>query len=437
MPTERRDIFSTRSNATFAPLNSTHLRNVEIVSDSEEDRQKKAASNPKHPILRKVVEIIEISSDERQVGEDDVVVTRSPTKPSAMPQTPRKHGWNGMPQYSKRRVIESSDEASSEPEIIELSDSSDDDEPPALKQTSRIPPAKETTLPLTQWKKTLDEAIIVFDEPRSARTPIRMGSRKPTSDVTKLAHDMDRVHDPKKTNIASSDHISNVVEGVSSKPIPGKSTKGISQQTSKRITKKAQLEAEQRRLHAYAQQLFNDLNKYVFNQQLPEGTLLNWNKRLLTTAGRAKYHRSRDGVLTTEIELAEKILDCDERIRNTLSHEMCHLATWVIDKKLDEHHGKLFKYWASRITYMRPDIHVSIKHDYEISYPYNWECAKCSKIYGRFSKSIRPDECRCGACKEGILVPLFKSRAKSGSKNDKLSRMAAVKAQGEDFKIWW
>lgn len=67
---------------------------------------------------------------------------------------------------------------------------------------------------------------------------------------------------------------------------------------------------------------------------------------------------------TTEIELAEKILDCEgeifslrspyllakggvsERIRNTLSHEMCHLATWIIDANPREGHGKLWKGWS-------------------------------------------------------------------------------------------
>jgi len=103
-------------------------------------------------------------------------------------------------------------------------------------------------------------------------------------------------------------------------------------------------------------------------------------------------------------------LDCDERIRNTLSHEMCHLATWVIDDKINEHHGKFFKTWASRVMKIHPDIDVSIKHNYEISYPFEWECQLCSKVYGRFSKSIRPDECFCGACKTGVLIPLFPTK---------------------------
>jgi len=77
---------------------------------------------------------------------------------------------------------------------------------------------------------------------------------------------------------------------------------------------------------------------------------------------------------------------------------------------------------------IRPEINVSIKHDYQISYPYEWECQKCAKVYGRFSKSIRPDECVCGACKEGNLVPLFTSKRQS--KSQKLSHMATAKTQG-------
>ena len=94
-------------------------------------------------------------------------------------------------------------------------------------------------------------------------------------------------------------------------------------------TKKARQAAEFLKRHEYAQQLFDDLNKSVFKGGLPNNTQLNWNKRLLTTAGRAKYHRcvltfcqssinrsltpqrSREGIVTAEIEMAEKILDCE------------------------------------------------------------------------------------------------------------------------------
>jgi hypothetical protein len=78
--------------------------------------------------------------------------------------------------------------------------------------------------------------------------------------------------------------------------------------------------------------------------------------------------RSRDGVQTTEIELAAKILDCDgrgpcfcsviplicvllERIRNTLSHEMCHLACWIINGNPKEGHGQAFKAWSEPTSF--------------------------------------------------------------------------------------
>jgi hypothetical protein len=48
---------------------------------------------------------------------------------------------------------------------------------------------------------------------------------------------------------------------------------------------------EQIRREKYAAQLFEELNSTIFNNGLPIETKLNWNKRLLTTAGRAKWYR--------------------------------------------------------------------------------------------------------------------------------------------------
>jgi len=184
-----------------------------------------------------------------------------------------------------------------------------------------------------------------------------------------------------------------------------------------RTSKKALALAQQAERAAYAQSLFDELNRTVFAAGLPVGTALIWSNRLLTTAGRARWHRSKEDVHTTSIELATKILDSKERIRNTLSHEMCHLACWVINQDPKEGHGKAWKSWAAKVMRKRPDIDISTRHNYEISYPYEWECESCAKTYGRFSKSIRPDEVVCGACKIGTLHPLFTVRPrKSPSK---------------------
>ena len=71
--------------------------------------------------------------------------------------------------------------------------------------------------------------------------------------------------------------------------------------------------------------------------------------------------------------------------------------------------------------------------------------------YGRFSKSIRPDECGmsyvqsgyavnwplrravCGACKVGKLIPLFTQAAPRTPKTKAGSRMAPEKTQGVSF----
>jgi hypothetical protein len=95
-----------------------------------------------------------------------------------------------------------------------------------------------------------------------------------------------------------------------------------------------------------------------------------------------------------------------ERIRNTLSHEMCHLASWTINKNPNEGHGKIWKTWsiliccirspisesysrAASVMKTRREIQITVgncalssemfysyipqtKHNYEITYPYEW-----------------------------------------------------------------
>jgi len=97
-------------------------------------------------------------------------------------------------------------------------------------------------------------------------------------------------------------------------------------------------------------------------------------------------------------------------------------------------HGKIWKSWAARVMKIRRDIEISTRHSYEINYPYEWKCDKCFKVYGRYSKSIRPDECLCGVCRIGRLVPLFTSRASKTPKTNATSRMAAIIARDSPLR---
>ena len=58
-----------------------------------------------------------------------------------------------------------------------------------------------------------------------------------------------------------------------------------------RTSKKARALAEHAERAAYAQSLFDELNRSVFAGGLPVETTLIWSNRLLTTAGRARWHR--------------------------------------------------------------------------------------------------------------------------------------------------
>ncbi|KAI0757413.1 SprT-like family-domain-containing protein [Daedaleopsis nitida] len=282
-----------------------------------------------------------------------------------------------------------------------------------------------------------DGAILTLDEPRSTQKPVRrrkttpaFNSPAPSAPLrgptkTLLSHSLTFPLDS-DTDSGSEDEVAaiikpaarptptalSVVAGArSSSASPGPSKlAGKGKGKAPRLTKKAQQQLELERRRAYAQAFFAELNAAVFKGGIPAETALEWNKRLLTTAGRAHWKRTSEGVNITSIQLAEKILDSDERIRNTLSHEMCHLACWIINDAPDENHGALFKSWAQKVMRKRPEVEVTTRHSYEIKCKYEWKCAKCAKVYGRHSKSINPEEHVCGVCKTGQLVPQFESR---------------------------
>ncbi|KAJ3758591.1 SprT-like family-domain-containing protein, partial [Lentinula raphanica] len=201
-----------------------------------------------------------------------------------------------------------------------------------------------------------------------------------------------------------------------------------------RTGKKAEAVAKLERLKNYALNRFADLNERVFDNRIPTTTKIEWNCRFTSTAGKASYRRDKDGVSHTKIELAVKILDEEGkyRIDRTLSHEMCHLASWIISAKIDEYHGPIFKAWAAKVEQRCPGIVVSTTHNYEINHPWKWKCDSCSYTYGRFSKSIKTELQGCGACKQGRLIPMFEERAKRARNpsTPRTSKMAASKARG-------
>ena len=173
------------------------------------------------------------------------------------------------------------------------------------------------------------------------------------------------------------------------------------------------------------------------------GTKIVWSKKLSSTAGRAHWrreairHKAADGTYSepttyrhhASIELAEKVIDNEERLINVLAHEFCHLANFMISGVKDRPHGKEFKTWAAKVTaaFRHRGVEVTTKHGYDITYKYIWSCSECGLEYKRHSKSIDPSKHGCGACKGRLLQILPAPR-----KENEYQKF--VKANWETFK---
>ncbi|EZF30838.1 hypothetical protein H109_06059 [Trichophyton interdigitale MR816] len=272
---------------------------------------------------------------------------------------------------------------------------------------------------------------------------------------------------------ATSDKLPLHTSPIKNNASPGKKQAKASASTKKALaTKKREFDE---RKHSLATNFFNELDTMVTGGEILKlaksagGVNIAWNNKLTTTAGRATWKkelitRNRDSteqllidsssanlcspntssshasssitssttssLFTDElsipsskssvlrsirhnatIELAEKIIDCEGRLLNTLAHEYCHLANFMISGVLDQPHGASFKQWAKKCKTAldgHPEysgkVEISTKHSYLINYKYMWCCTACGQEYGRHSRSIDPVKVRCGKCYDGKLL---------------------------------
>ncbi|XP_076446916.1 germ cell nuclear acidic protein-like [Babylonia areolata] len=152
-----------------------------------------------------------------------------------------------------------------------------------------------------------------------------------------------------------------------------------------------------RRQEELSSRLFQLFNFTVFENQLPADLPVVWNKRLLKTAGLCKQKRVNDRY-TASIELSTKVCDSAERVRDTLVHEMCHAAVWILNKA-KEGHGPHWKYWARKANRAHPEIPIIRRcHDYRINTKFIYRCVDCGYQIGRHSKSLDTERKVCGHC---------------------------------------
>ncbi|KFY03443.1 hypothetical protein O988_01463, partial [Pseudogymnoascus sp. VKM F-3808] len=141
--------------------------------------------------------------------------------------------------------------------------------------------------------------------------------------------------------------------------------------------------------HAIALSFLRELDEEITDGKISSlaastgGVTIVWSKKLNTTAGRANWKREaiRSRPLGTapptttyrhhaSIELAEKVIDDEDRLLNVVAHEFCHLANFMVSGVKNNPHGKEFKAWASRCSarFGARGIEVTTKHSYEIAF---------------------------------------------------------------------
>ncbi|CAH8500252.1 unnamed protein product [Schistosoma turkestanicum] len=156
-----------------------------------------------------------------------------------------------------------------------------------------------------------------------------------------------------------------------------------------------------------AEKLYRIYNEKIFSHQLPSKLEIIWSRRLLKTAGLCKYMTRTtthsDGtssqVRIAQILLSEKVCTTAERVRDTLLHEICHAAVWLING-LNDGHGRHWKAWANRVHQIWPKLPViSVCHAYSIDTRFTYRCTGCGICINRHSKSLDITKKICGHCR--------------------------------------
>ncbi|GAA57272.1 acidic repeat-containing protein [Clonorchis sinensis] len=198
-----------------------------------------------------------------------------------------------------------------------------------------------------------------------------------------------------------------------------------------------------------ANRLFRIFNEKVFEKRLPDDLSVVWNTRLLRTAGQCKYLRRevipRVGEKTitriAQIELSPKVCTSAERVRDTLLHEVCHAAVWILDG-VNDGHGSRWRRWANRAMQVWPDIPVvSVCHAYTIETKFTYRCTGCGACINRHSKSIDTEKQICGRCRSRFELLINTPRGRmmrpsvAGTMDKRLLAHCAVRPQVQPSEL--
>ncbi|XP_076117524.1 uncharacterized protein LOC143085181 isoform X2 [Mytilus galloprovincialis] len=379
-----------------------------ILTDSEDECFKDAVENESKPNWRSQKIDSDSSSDDQL---EDFFKKMKSKKPE--PVTKEEESDDSLDSF----IVDDCDVTSSEDESEEdylpvvfndSSDESDDD-----LYTTPLPDLakrRKKVITVEVISSDTDEELPNIEKPKPKRQP----SKTPkTEDVFKTPKTETLFKTPKTADVASKTNRGN---NPNDKPVKKFSfLKSLSNSIPFELCNPDAL----RYINSFSKtkeeltaKLFKFYNETIFDCKLPSNLSIVWNKRLLKTAGycvnktirEAVNKTTREAVKTCQIELSIKVCDSAERTRDTLIHELCHAAVWLLNG-LKDGHGPYWKYWASKANKVHPEIAVVTRcHSYKIQTKYKYQCVDCKYEVGRHSKSLDTKRFICGKCKGAFVL---------------------------------
>ncbi|XP_063933619.1 DNA excision repair protein ERCC-6-like isoform X3 [Zophobas morio] len=165
-----------------------------------------------------------------------------------------------------------------------------------------------------------------------------------------------------------------------------------------RMTQKRQMVSFDWAINGLVKTTFSELNQ-IF--QLPSDLSITWDKKLRSTAGTTLNKWTEEGVRTSTIQLNPRVIGSEEKLMETLAHELCHAAAWQFDGVSKPPHGQAFKKWAHRVRQTLPTVCVKTWHTFEVHYRYYYQCVNelCKERFG-FQKKLAGNSQRssCRVC---------------------------------------
>ena len=155
---------------------------------------------------------------------------------------------------------------------------------------------------------------------------------------------------------------------------------------------------------ALARTLYSQFNNTVFNNLLPTDMKIYFSY-MESNSGTTHISIYPDGSFFCEIELSILHMEHPQRVRDTLLHEMCHVAVHCIDlieDPTDSGHGSYWKRWTEHAKSIYPFINIE-KFDNTITFTRCiYTCNECDHEIAR-KLPLAPDQtcpiCRCGTFK--------------------------------------